>query len=151
MIDDGFDIQCSTIGEWVCIADCQVLQAEPLKTPAITSHANITAMVKLRAVGYATPFRTSSFGCCRTCSPPPQELPERCREEYIDALVRGVDQCLPSGMTRTEVAKPLKRLAFSADYWRSSTAQQSASKPERQPVFFSGAGRRARGQAVLAG
>ena len=66
----------------------------------------------------------------------PQELLERCREEYIDASVRGVDQRLPSGMTRTEVAKPLKRLAFSADYWRSSTAQQSVRKPERQPVFF---------------
>ena len=62
MIDDGFDIQCSTIGERACIVDCQVLQAEPLKTPAITSHANITAMVKLRAVGYATLFRTSSVG-----------------------------------------------------------------------------------------
>ena len=62
MIDDGFDIQCSTIGERACIADCQVFQAEPLKTPAITSHANITAMVNLRTVGYATPFRSSSVG-----------------------------------------------------------------------------------------
>lgn len=141
MIDDGFDIQCSTIGEMACIVDCQVLQAEPLKTPAITSHANITAMVKLRAVSYATPLHLKCRDAAGLVAPPPLQrasgtLQRRIHRRAADASVRGVDQRLPSGMTRTEAAKSLKRLAFSADYWRSSTAQQSVGKLERQPVFF---------------